>query len=83
LPEAETLAAAPKEFQWNRRQRKIIEHLKEEGRISRRQYAKMTGVSDETAKRDLAKLLDGGVLNVHRTGRSTFYTLIGSHSGHG
>ncbi len=72
------VVAPRKDVQLDRRQRNAIEHLKREGRISRRQYAKMTGVSDETAKRDLAKLVEDGILNVHRAGRSTFYTLIGS-----
>jgi DeoR/GlpR family transcriptional regulator of sugar metabolism len=53
-------------------------HIRKKGQISRREYAKQAGVSPETAKRDLTKLVEDGVLAVHRAGRSTIYKLIGS-----
>jgi predicted HTH transcriptional regulator len=60
------------------RRQKAIEHIRKKGQISRREYAKQAGVSPETAKRDLTKLVEDGVLAVHRAGRSTIYKLIGS-----
>jgi ATP-dependent DNA helicase RecG len=60
------------------RERKGIEYIREQGQISRREYAKQFGVSHETAKRDLGKLVNEGVLAMRRAGRSTVYTLIGS-----
>jgi ATP-dependent DNA helicase RecG len=60
------------------RRQKAIEHIRTKGQISRREYAKQAGVSPETAKRDLTKLVEEGVLAVHRAGRSTIYKLIGS-----
>jgi ATP-dependent DNA helicase RecG len=60
------------------RERTAIEYIRKQGQISRREYAKQLGVSRETAKRDLGKLVNEGVLTMRRAGRSTVYTLIGS-----
>ncbi len=60
------------------RERKAIEYIRRQGQISRREYAKLLGVFRETAKRDLGKLVNEGVLAMRRAGRSTVYTLIGS-----
>jgi len=60
------------------RQRKAVEYIRGKGQISRRGYAKLAAVSIETAKRDLKKLVEEGVLAVHHAGRNTVYTLIGS-----
>jgi ATP-dependent DNA helicase RecG len=60
------------------RERKAIEYIRKQGQISRREYAKQLGVSPETAKRDLGKLVSKRVLAMRRAGRSTVYRLIGS-----
>ncbi len=60
------------------RQQKAVEYIRKHGQISRRDYAELTGISGETAKRDLGKLVHDGVLFIHRAGRSTVYTLIES-----
>lgn len=60
------------------RERKALEYIRNQGQISRREYARQMGVSHETAKRDLRKLLNKGVLSMRRAGRSTVYTPIGA-----
>jgi ATP-dependent DNA helicase RecG len=60
------------------RERKALEYIRNQGQISRREYARQMGVSHETAKRDLGKLVNKGVLSMRRAGRSTVYTLIGA-----
>jgi predicted ArsR family transcriptional regulator len=57
---------------------RATEYIRKQRQISRREYAKQLGVSRETAKRDLGKLVNEGVLAMRRAGRSTVYTLIGS-----
>lgn len=65
-------------FKLSERHQKALEYIRKQGQISRREYAKHLGVSQETAKRDLAQLVNEGVLVMHRAGRSTVYKLIGS-----
>ena len=61
----------------NERQRKAIEHIKEKGRISNKDYVKINNTSRETAKRDLADLVNKGVLEPIGKGRGLHY-VIGS-----
>jgi len=65
-------------FNLGERHQKALEYIRKQGQISRREYAKQLGVSLETAKRDLAQLVDEGVLVMNRAGRSTVYKLFGS-----
>ena len=44
------------------RQEKLIQHLKEHGRITRKEFVELTGVSVSTAARDLKELVDAGLI---------------------
>ncbi len=60
----------------NERQKKAVVFLKQTGRISNREYRQQTGANDRTALRDLAELLEKGVLQkVGTTGRAAYYII--------
>lgn len=60
----------------NQRQKKAIDYLKEQGRITNWEYVKLCGVGYRTAHRDLANLIKSGDIKIYKKGRSTYYTLI-------
>ena len=56
------------------REKKAVYHVKEEGRISNTGYQSLIGVAKGTVYRDLADLVERGVLGrVGKTGKGTFY----------
>lgn len=58
------------------RQRQAVALAKQIGRVTNREYQRVTGVTDRTALRDLEDLLGKGVLNkVGGTGRGTYYVI--------
>lgn len=57
------------------RQMQAVLYVKEHGRITNRDYRKLTGVSDEGARLDLKGLLEKGLLKVRGQGRGTHYVL--------
>ena len=60
----------------NERQIKAVLYVKEQGRITNREYQKLTGVSKPTATRDLEALILKGVFEKQgTTGRGVYYTL--------
>jgi hypothetical protein len=59
----------------NSRQLKVINHLKHNPKIKRKEYVKMMGVSTMTAYRDINELVDRGILECKGGGRSTHYVL--------
>lgn len=62
----------------NDRQRKILSMVLHgyEGKITTKQWMRLTGASKQTAVRDIADLVDNGVFEPHGAGRSTHYSLI-------
>lgn len=58
----------------NDRQRKAIEYVKENEQISNSKYRDLNDVTRETAKRDLADLVDKEILQQKGKGRATHYT---------
>lgn len=68
-------------FGLNDRQRKVLGKLIEkgpgqfEGRLTRRKYVAMTRTSEATARRDLADLVEAGILIPVGSGRSAAYEL--------
>ncbi|MCC7289780.1 hypothetical protein IT417_00800 [bacterium] len=60
---------------FNQRQLKTIEFLEVEGKITRREYSKLMGISFMTAFRDLQELMDKGYIVQKGNGRGTHYTL--------
>lgn len=80
----EYLEMAERERAWekliavlNERQKKAVDYVKENGRITNREYVKINDISRETAKRDLSDLVDKGLLKTVGRGRSLHY-VIGS-----
>ena len=59
----------------NERQRKVIEHLEVYKRISRSEYAKLTGCSERTAFRDLGELIKNKVVIRKGKSKKTYYEL--------
>ena len=65
----------------NERQRKVLGKLIEkgpemfEGGLTRRKYVAMTRTSEATARRDLAELVDAGLLIPYGSGRASAYKL--------
>ena len=59
----------------NDRQRKAVEYLKEKGRITRREYVKMSNVSDRMANIDLKDLEEKNLIDKMGLGRSVYYVL--------
>lgn len=58
----------------NERQLKAVGYVRSSGRITNREYRKITGATERTALRDLAELLDKRVLDKRgETGRSAHY----------
>lgn len=47
---------------FNPRQEKLLQYLKNRGRITRVEYVNLTGVSVPTAARDLKELVDAGLI---------------------
>jgi predicted HTH transcriptional regulator len=60
----------------NERQRQALAKLRERGRISNQEYQDLLGVAKRTAHRDLADLLEKGVVvRIGTTGKGTYYVL--------
>lgn len=60
----------------NERQRAAIEWIKRNGRITNREYQKVTGAADRTALRDLDTMMALGLIaKVGMTGRAAHYVL--------
>lgn len=77
---------AHREAGLNERQIKVVNMLFEgfEGKLRREKYAKITKVADRTAARDLADLVEKGILRVEEGsgGRSTSYELTPASFAH-
>lgn len=59
----------------NERQKKAIEYLKENKKISRSEYVELTECSERTALRDLKELMDENIVVRRGSGRGTYYEL--------
>lgn len=69
-------AAALDRLGLNERQRQAVIFVKQHGRITNREYQKLTAAIDRTALRDLEELSDRGVLRkVGTVGRGAYYIL--------
>jgi ATP-dependent DNA helicase RecG len=75
LREGPTIKAPLQEMGLNNRQLQLIAYVREHGRITNRAYRALTGLSDEAARKEIAGLLDLGVLEQVGKGRSTAYVL--------
>jgi len=59
----------------NERQRRVIEYLRHHGTIGSGAYARELGVTDRTARTDLAQLVTHGVVVTEGKGKTTVYRL--------
>jgi ATP-dependent DNA helicase RecG len=59
----------------NSRQVQLMDFVREHGRITNRAYRELTDLSDQTARTEIAGLLDRGLLEQVGKGRSTAYIL--------
>ena len=64
-----------KDMGLNERQIRGILFVKERGKITNRDYREQNDVSDETSRKELAELVEKGMLVMKGRGRSTYYSL--------
>ena len=57
------------------RQQLALDYLEKEGRITNWEYVNLCQVGYRTAHRDLTNLIDKGVVQIYKMGRSTYYAL--------
>src|SRR3972149_3061607 len=62
-----------KELGLNERQIKALIYVKENGRITNKEYRELTGLSDEGSRIDLRELVKKGLLQIKSRGRNTYY----------
>ncbi len=60
----------------NERERKLLDYIKNTGYITRKDYEKLMGVSERTARLDLSNLVKRGILRKVGKGKNTIYELI-------
>ena len=65
----------------NERQRRAIVHVKIAGRITNADYQRMLGCSRRTALRELAVLVQAGVLLALGSGRGAYYAMVAKRAG--
>ena len=53
----------------------ILEYIREHGRVSIGEMAKLTGISRNTLKEHFRLLIEKGHLSLHGSGRGSWYTL--------
>jgi len=59
----------------NERQKKAVEFIKIEKRITRTEYEKMSGISERTANRELSDLVKPGIFDKIGRGPNVYYAL--------
>ena len=57
----------------NEREKKLLEYIKNTGYITRKDYEKLMGVSERTARLDLSNLVKRGILKKIGKGKNTIY----------
>jgi len=60
----------------NEREKKLLEYIKNTGYITRKDYEKLMGVSERTARLDLSNLVKRGILKKTGKGKNTVYELV-------
>ncbi len=59
----------------NERQIKAVMYVKEKGRITNREYRQITGISDESARKDLMDIVQKDIFKIKGKGRNISYIL--------
>ena len=62
----------------NKRQIKVVFHVKKEGKITNKEYQEITGVSKPTATRELSELVNKRVLERVGTGKRDMHYRLAS-----
>jgi len=66
----------------DKQQKKIVDFVREKGRITRKECVLLLRVSDKTASRNLNEIMKTGLLKPRDKGPSTHYVIFGSYSSH-
>lgn len=69
-------AGQMKKLGLNERQIKAVLYVKENGKITNKEYRKLTGLSDEGSRIDLKVLVEKNILKQKGSGRGTHYVLV-------
>ncbi len=64
-------------FDLNERQKKAVEYLKINGKITTNEYIQLSGVSPKTVKRDITDLKKKGIIEFKGSTRRGYYILKG------
>ncbi len=67
------------EIELNERQKKGIEYIRIEGRLTSKIYRELFGVVKDTAHRDIIDLLDKGIISKRGSGKNTYYVISGEY----
>jgi len=59
----------------NERQIKAVLYVKDRGKITNREYRKITGLSDEGTRLDISEMIRKGILHREGRGRNSYYVL--------
>lgn len=59
----------------NERQIKAVLYAKQKGKITNKEYRVLTGLSDESVRKDLSELVEKNILLFQGTGRNIHYIL--------
>ena len=63
----------------NERQKKAIAYIKEKGKITNKEYQKLTGIKERLTTIELNDLVNKDIVKKHGvTGHGTYYTLVNS-----
>lgn len=60
----------------NERQKRALDYIREHGRVFKKEYAELFGVADMTAKRDLADLIEKGLVVRRGVGPMIHYEMV-------
>ncbi|MBD3329145.1 DeoR family transcriptional regulator [Candidatus Dojkabacteria bacterium] len=66
-------------LEFNDRQLKLLDYIKVHKKVTRREYAKLMGISFMTAYRDIQELLEKNYLTQKGVGRGTYYVQSQNH----
>lgn len=72
----DTIFNNERRFKLRERQQLALEYLEKQGKITNWEYVNLCNVGYRTAHRDLTNLIEKGIVEIRKMGRSTHYKLI-------
>lgn len=72
---ADTILNNERRFKLRERQQLALDYLQKRGKITNWEYVNLCNVGYRTAHRDLTNLIEKGVVEIQKMGRSTYYRL--------